>query len=197
MDTKEKIILAAIELYNSKGINATTRHIAEKISISAGNLHYHFKHTDDIIIELYNRLSAEFDQLMKSFDGFESINHEMLKSFSDQSFIISYKYRFILLNFVEIGKRVPFIQLSYQQLILRREVEFNNIFRKLVASGYFRSDVPDEVWNSLVKQFFIISDFWLSHNELVDRLDEQPAALAYSKLIGHVLFPYLSNPKGI
>ncbi|ETZ20921.1 TetR/AcrR family transcriptional regulator [Pedobacter sp. V48] len=194
MDTKEKILDAAILLYNSKGINMTTRHIAAHIDISPGNLHYHFKHTDDIVLELYNRLASEFDHLIKDFEQSGFVDQKSLKSFYFQSFSIGYKYRFILLNFVEIGKRVPSIQLAYRELVKRRKAEFGFIFRKLVSTGYFRSDLPDEIWESLGTSFFILGDFWLSHNELIDKFDEQEAAQAYSKLMEYTMLPFLSDP---
>ncbi|MGJ1381958.1 TetR/AcrR family transcriptional regulator [Sphingobacterium siyangense] len=50
MNTKEKIIVGALKLYNRDGIRTvTTRQIAQELNISAGNLHYHFKHTEDIM----------------------------------------------------------------------------------------------------------------------------------------------------
>jgi len=197
MGTKEKILNAAIEMYNSKGINITTRHIAAHISISPGNLHYHFKHTDDIVKELYNRLAIAFDCLIKDFAQSGVIDREGLKNFYLQSFSIGYKYRFILLNFVEIGKRVPSIQVAYRELVKRRKEEFGLIFHKLVLAGYFRSDLPNEIWESLGTSFFILGDFWLSHNELIDKLDEQEAAAAYSKLMEYTILPFLSDPNSM
>ncbi|SHE46684.1 TetR/AcrR family transcriptional regulator [Pedobacter caeni] len=196
MDTKEKILNGALELYNSKGINVSTRHIAAHISISPGNLHYHFKHTDDIVKELYNRLVAAFDELIKDFKQSGAIDRESLKSVYLQSFSIEYKYRFILLNFVEIGKRVPSIQAAYRELVKRRKAEFALIFRKMVSVGYFRSDLPNEIWESLATTFFILGDFWLSHNELIDKLKEYEAAVAYSKLMEYTILPLLADPNG-
>jgi len=196
MDTKEKILNAAIQMYNSKGINITTRHIAAHISISPGNLHYHFKHTDDIVKELYSRLAIAFDHLIRDFEQSKIIDQKSLKSFYLQSFSIGYQYRFILLNFVEIGKRVPAIQLAYCELVKRRKKEFGLIFRKLVSVGYFRSDLPDEIWESLGTSFFILGDFWFSHNELIDKMDEREAAAAYSKLMEYTILPFLADPDG-
>jgi len=62
MNTKEKILSKALELFNEKGYNnITTRHIAAELAISAGNLHYHFKHSEDIIKILFDELTLKMD----------------------------------------------------------------------------------------------------------------------------------------
>src|ERR1700743_3870451 len=117
MDTKARILKFALDLYNEKGIKATTRHIAADMGISAGNLHYHFKHTDDIITALWDQLSTEFDQLVSGLGQGKEISLDSLQSFSHQSFQTLYKYRFIFLHFVAIGTRIPAIRAHYRNLM--------------------------------------------------------------------------------
>jgi len=195
MDTKARILKAALDLYNEKGIEVTTRHIAATMNISAGNLHYHFKHTDDIIIALWDHLCKEFDQLVSGLGQVTKINPEILRSFYYQSFQTIYKYRFIFLHFVAIGIRIPAIRTHYKSLIQRREKEFKAIFHILIQNGVFRNDIPESVWSSLIRQIFIVSDFWLSSNELIDRLRGKAAVAAFTGQIESMLFPYLSKPK--
>ncbi|WP_343673976.1 TetR/AcrR family transcriptional regulator [Chitinophaga sp.] len=187
MDTKEKILAAALALYNEKGISATTRHIAASMAISPGNLHYHFKHTDDIILELYSRLAAEMDQLVLELGNGD------VKHFIQASFLVVYKYRFIFLNFVEIAAEIPSIQQHYFQLFKRRGKEFKRIFKILVQQGYFRDDIPDAVWTALVNQVFIVGDFWLSNNELTRQLEGKEAATAFYKQMDAMLYPYRAD----
>ena len=52
--TKEKIIETSINLFNEKGcLNTSTRHIADELGISVGNLYYHFKNKEDILIDIF------------------------------------------------------------------------------------------------------------------------------------------------
>jgi AcrR family transcriptional regulator len=194
MKTKEKILQAALRLYNSKGIySITSRHIAASLKISPGNLHYHFKHTDEITKTLYDRLSAEFDGLMSQMEPIEAINMDTINDFSVRSFKLIYKYRFIFLHFVEIGWRIPVVRRDYYNLTKRRTKEFLTIFRQLVKNGTFRSDLPVNVWPALVTQIFVVGDFWLSNNELTNKFTGSEAVSHYSKTFHMMFLPYLAK----
>jgi len=191
METKEKILAAALKLYNQNGINTTTRHIAESMDISAGNLHYHFKQTNDIIIILYERLASEFDGLMVNLVAAQTQGIEPFYSFMERSFDVVYKYRFFFLNFVELSIRIPAIQKSYEQITERRKVEFKIIFRDLVKQGIFRNDIPEDIWDALIKQIFIVGDFWLSNNALTSRFKGKQAASNFIQTTEAMIYPYL------
>lgn len=193
MQTKDRILEAALRLYNEGGVNVvTTRHIAASLQMSPGNLHYHFKHTDDIIKTLYDALSAEFDQLSLQAQQLVIVNLQSISIFTGKSLEVFYKYRFIFLGFVDIAIRIPAIKKDYEQLNLRRQKEFKLIFKNLVKSGVFRSDIPDAVWSALVTQIFIVGDFWLSNNELTKQLRGHAAIRHYKKLFDAMFFPYLA-----
>ncbi len=192
MDTKERILQTALSLYNRRGIHSiTSRHIAAELGISPGNLHYHFKHTEDIIEGLYQELSGHFDVLMSSMETTTEMNLERLTNFIDQSLELSYTYRFIFLHMVEIGLRIPTIRNQYYAMTQRREKEFLTLFQRSKASGIFRDDIPDAVWVSLVTQIFIVGDFWLSNNEMTRRLKGNKAIAHYREVILHLFVPYL------
>ena len=197
MDTKARILKAALQVYNQKGIDVvTTRHIAASISISPGNLHYHFKHTDDIITALYARLAAGFDQEMKKIGSGGHIDMDRILDLAACSFKLMDHYRFIFLHFVEIAARIPAIGANYRQLMAGRTKEFVKLFRQLVRNGTFRADLKSTVWPALVKQLFIVADFWLSHNELTSRLRGREAEFAYRDTFKILFLPFLKPHSG-
>ena len=60
MKTKDKIIVASIELFNKHGVqNVPVNRIAAELGISPGNLNYHFKSKDAILGSIFPLIEAE------------------------------------------------------------------------------------------------------------------------------------------
>lgn len=54
MKTKDRIVLAALDLFNDQGErNVSTNHIAAALNMSPGNLYYHFRNKSDIVYEIF------------------------------------------------------------------------------------------------------------------------------------------------
>lgn len=59
MSTKQRILDAALQLFNEQGERGvTTNHIAAHLEISPGNLYYHFKNKQAIIFDLFLRYES-------------------------------------------------------------------------------------------------------------------------------------------
>lgn len=62
MKTRERILTAALELFNQQGERkVTTNHIAAHLGMSPGNLYYHFKNKQEIIYELFLNYEERVD----------------------------------------------------------------------------------------------------------------------------------------
>lgn len=62
MKTRDRILAAALELFNQQGERkVTTNHIAAHLDMSPGNLYYHFKNKQEIIFELFLGYEARVD----------------------------------------------------------------------------------------------------------------------------------------
>ena len=60
MKTKDKILQVALDLFNESNTQAaTTNHIAKAMGISPGNLHYHYKNREEIVLKLYEKMKSE------------------------------------------------------------------------------------------------------------------------------------------
>jgi AcrR family transcriptional regulator len=60
-DTKSRILDTALALFNERGsAGVTTNHVAEALSISPGNLYYHYRNKAEIIRALFARIMAEW-----------------------------------------------------------------------------------------------------------------------------------------
>lgn len=194
MGTKEKILVKALELYNEKGYNTiTTRHIAAELSISPGNLHYHFKHSEDIIKILFSELIVKMDELL---NGMKKKENKVLKDLYDFTFStceIFYSYRFIFVNFVDILNNIPEIKAQYEGINFSRKEEFYFIFSGLQKNNIFRENVPEFITDCLTEQIFIIADNWLTHNRLISKFDKEKAIHHYTLLQMNLFYPFLNE----
>ena len=91
MKTKDRILVTALELFNEIGSQAaTTNHIAKKMGISPGNLHYHYDNREEIILMLYiqmrDQLVLPVSELPKTIA--ELVEHQKL------ILTVSWEYRF-------------------------------------------------------------------------------------------------------
>ncbi|WP_353149200.1 TetR/AcrR family transcriptional regulator [Chryseobacterium sp.] len=194
MKTKEKILSKALELFNEKGYNTiTTRHIAAELNISAGNLHYHFRHSEDIIKILFSALTLEMDEQMKKMkkNGYKTL--EDLYQFTFSTFEVFYSYRFIFMNFVDILKKIPELETRYEAINTGRKEEFQEIFSDFQKNNILRDDIPDFIMDSLTAQVFMIADNWLTHNRLISKLRKKEAIKHYTLLQMNLFYPLLTT----
>ena len=194
MKTKDKILSKALELFNDKGYNnITTRHIAAELNISAGNLHYHFRHSEDIIKILFSELTLKMDELLNHMKKKEHKTLEDLYQFTFSTCEIFYAYRFIFISFIDIMNQIPEIESRYEDINFSRKEEFQLIFSDLQKSHIFQKDVPRFIVDCLTEQIFIIADNWLTHNRLILKLSPKEAIQHYTLLQMNLFYPLLNK----
>ncbi|MCS3531450.1 TetR/AcrR family transcriptional regulator [Chryseobacterium sp. JUb7] len=194
MKTKEKILITALRLFNDKGYHAvTTRHIATELSMSPGNLHYHFKHSEDLVKHLFNDLKVKMDHLLENLKNIEYKDLETLYHYIISTFEILYSYRFIFLNFVDILRQIPEIESQYKNLNISRKEEFQSIFSDFQKNKIFKENIPIFILDSLVTQIFIIGDNWIAYNSLTLKLNKEKALQQYSVIFLNLFYPWLND----
>ena len=66
MNTKEKIIYEALNLFSTKGFDAiSVRDIAKAVGIKASSLYNHFKNKQDIFDTIIEKYSAHINKLLE------------------------------------------------------------------------------------------------------------------------------------
>ncbi len=161
MKTRDKIVHAALELFNQHGErNITTNHIADYIEISPGNLYYHFRNKQEIVREIFALYSAELLERFTPLKGSkESLT--MLKSYLDSIFTLMWKYRFFYANLPEIFSRDELLHEQYTNVqdILRGNLIA--IMQEFVALKLL--EVDRQQLKSLVCTLHLIACSWLSY----------------------------------
>ncbi|MDR2236344.1 MAG: TetR/AcrR family transcriptional regulator [Chryseobacterium sp.] len=194
MKTRDKILQKALQLFNEKGYNnITTRHIAAELNISPGNLHYHFKHSEDIVKILFSDLILKMDEVLNGMKKEENRTLEDLYQFTWSTYEIFYSFRFIFMNFVDILKEIPEVESQYESVNFSRREEFHMIFKGLQEGGVFKKNIPDFILNSLTTQIFIIADNWITHNSLAYKLEKEEAIPFYALIQMNLFYPLLNE----
>ena len=196
MKTKEKILETALLLFNKEGTDViTTRHIATALNISHGNLCYHYPKKEEIIKELYDQLVLELDHSIGTITNNEISMAFIYKSIKN-TFSIQLKYKFVLIEFVKVIRLIPEIGIHFKALYLKRREQFLLIISILEKEGYLRERIFLEQRESIIRQFYIVGDFWLSEAEILFEGSDEEKLNHYSMLGMHFFYPYLSE-KGL
>jgi AcrR family transcriptional regulator len=193
MTTKEKIVETAKELFNQHGVEAVTvRHIAKELAISHGNLCYHFPRKEDIIVALYNRVVEGMSEQIALWKP-DKISLAMVLEAMRVSFALQYDYKFLMVDFVNIMRRIPEIQEHFRQIFVLRKQQFAAVLKLLQQHGTLRKDISDEQYEYLTSITYIIGDFWMSEGEILYMGREEDKLMFYSKLACSLLVPYLTK----
>lgn len=151
--TKEKIIETSIKLFNEKGcLNTSTRHIADELGISVGNLYYHFKNKEEIVIEIYEIFSKKLSSHIhfSILDEDEVFNFE---KFINDYFIWETEFKFLRVEISYIYKSFPKVKLALENLLEYRNRQLFYLYKHQQKYGYMK-----ELDDTELK--FTISNIW-------------------------------------
>ena len=195
--TKEKILRAARELFNEQGVEAVTvRHIAARIGISHGNLCYHFPRKEDIIMALYQGVVEGMSREIEGWrnrSGAESSPLALVLQTITVSYALQYENRFLMIDFVNIMRRIPEIRTHFRAVFLLRKEQFTRELLHLRDEGYLRDDLADADYENLALHAYQMGDFWLSEAEILFDGEESRKLTTYTALACSMLVPYLSE----
>ncbi len=161
MKTRDKIIQASIELFNEHGErNVTTNHIAAHLGISPGNLYYHFRNKEDIILSIYDEYARNL--LLETFPKVspEIKSLDAIIMYMDAVFQMMMKFRFFYSNLPVLLDKNPNLREKYvevQQSIAERVSQLLLSLRETNIIDFDDSELPD-----IVSILRLVNTFWLS-----------------------------------
>lgn len=192
MKTKEKILSKSLELFNDKGLTEITlRKIALELGISQGNLNYHFARREDILYALYLNLVEEINVVFLS-SGEKELDLNFMFELGSVIFESFYKYRFLMLDFVQVMRENPKIKAHYIELSKQRKQQFLVMFELLEAKGVLKPQAYEGQYDSLYIRLSIMSDFWVAsafttHQKVTEQIKQE-----YLGIINASIYPYLT-----
>lgn len=190
--TEEKIVEAALELFNSEGVgNTTLRAIAQQVGISQGNLNYHYKTKSELVEQLYFDLVDKMNQYMRLLVS-GTMDLEFLFTTSKASMSLMYDYRFLLKDSLQVMRLSDKIRTHYMELQKRRRDEFSQLFEKLWQMDLIRNPEYDGEYLELHDKMNIVGDHWISTQELLNPELDKPVEY-YHRLLFSMIYPYLTR----
>lgn len=112
-NTREKIMMTAIEMFNEKSsTNVSTVQLANELKMSPGNLYYYFNNKEHIIRDIWLELiSPKLGDLFYE-DGLENDLDKLMVHFTNLS-QLTYEYRFFYLDLPTLLQNDPEIRKVY------------------------------------------------------------------------------------
>ncbi len=168
--TKKKILNKALTLFNEKGLpNVKLQNIADACDISVGNLAYHFKFKEDLIITIADQISAELSPIFAEDNEFPS-----LLDFDNQLSIyhsLINKYVFFFLDVVELERTLPAI---HKQRVLNIDMMIDQIHQwiiKNVDKGVFKKEIHFDQYTHTAHAIWMLISFWMTKKKVLSKSD--------------------------
>jgi AcrR family transcriptional regulator len=160
-DTKTRILDAALALFNERGTaTVTTNHIAEALSMSPGNLYYHFRNKAEIVRALFARITAEWGTNYAVPPG-TMPNIQTMEGMVAGNFEIQARYRFFFRDLTLLLNADAELAAAYRA---NREAGIGNtkFLLNLFAEAGVMTPISDaQALDDVVQLLWLVGDFWL------------------------------------
>lgn len=188
-ETKSRILAAAVSLFNEKGmVNVRLQHISDFTIISLGNITYHFKTKDDIVLAIWDTIKEEQKQLLAEFKTlplFEDIDR-----YIQAQFLLQRKYLFFYLDMLEVVRAYPEISKLHRKHIIWQESQLINVFNFNIARGAFLK-FEESQYKILAENWMALSESWLSRQNI--KGEDKSNYKSYNLSMWSLLRPYMTE----
>ncbi|MCH1920335.1 TetR/AcrR family transcriptional regulator [Shewanella sp. A3A] len=161
MKTRDRIIQASLQLFNEHGERSTTtNHIAAHLGMSPGNLYYHFRNKEDIILSIFQQYEQHLESAFQPYND-EPLNIELLIKYFDAIFYALWQFRFIYTNLADILSRDEALKTRYLQVQTRLQNHVCELLTQLCNDGFLQiepANIP-----ALADTVKMLVSFWISY----------------------------------
>ena len=164
MKTRDKIILASLELFNEQGErNVTTNHIAADLSMSPGNLYYHFRNKSDIIYEIFIQYELLVDHYLQIPED-RPLNLTDLVYYLESVFDGLWGYRFFHRDLEFLLGSDERLRKDYREFTVRCLDAIKKILKGLQRGldGVLK-DLDDEHIESMALNVWLVVTNWMAY----------------------------------
>lgn len=161
MKTRDKIILASLELFNDAGErNVTTNHIAAHMGISPGNLYYHFRNKGEIIYEIFREYRGRVEATLR-VDPECPLNVQDKLFFLEAIFDGLWHYRFFHRDLEYLLDTDPRLRQDYREFTRSCLRAVENILVALQRGGVLQEHTESERHAMALNVWLVVTN-WMA-----------------------------------
>lgn len=192
-DTPQRILDRAVELFNEHGVKAVSlNRIAESLDMSPGNLHYHFRTKDDVILAIFERIKADPSQVSAVDSDSPTLAH--IRWMFERYSSLVWRYRFFFRELSALTEEIPLVRQRYFENRRERIAALERFFEKLIEVGVMVRPKPPTTVSMLVALSWMVSDHWLFYlGAEHERFDKHLIDTGFDMVMA-IFQPYLAAP---
>ena len=194
--TAERILEVTLDLFNRFGEpNVSTTLISAELSISPGNLYYHYPAKEELINSLFNRFEAALNELLNASDGVRDVEDAWF--FMHSLFELIWQHRFLYRDLNDLLSNNRRLETHFQ-LVLKNKTRAV----KALLDGMSRSaalSIDSREVEATATSMVVVLTYWLSFEYVRDPRHALEAANAQAALLRgahhvlNLLVPYLET----
>ncbi|MGV1754409.1 TetR/AcrR family transcriptional regulator [Agrobacterium sp. CG674] len=171
LSTRDRILEASLALLNEKGPDrVTTAEIARTVGINEGNLYYHFKTKEALLVALFQQLEADAIAFSSAIGGNEITEAAAYAAFMRDWFSIVWTHRYMFRDLPGIMANAPSLKEPIRVL--------SGSIRLAVQAGITQMrevgliDIPEGDTAALLANVWIVSTYWAVYLSLQEGIED-------------------------
>ena len=194
--TAERILEVTLELFNRFGEpNVSTTLISSELSISPGNLYYHYPAKDELINSLFDRYEKSLGELLSASDGVRNVEDAWF--FMHTLFELIWQYRFLYRDLNDLLSKNRRLETHFQSVLKNKTRSVKALLDGMSRAGSVSIDSREV--EATATSMVVVLTYWLSFEYVRDprkALEPENAQAALLRGAHHVLnllVPYLEQ----
>ncbi|MEO8247985.1 MAG: TetR/AcrR family transcriptional regulator [Burkholderiales bacterium] len=192
--TAERILEVTLELFNRFGEpNVSTTLISAELSISPGNLYYHYPAKEELINSLYNRYEAALFELLAASDDVRDVEDAWF--FLHSLFELIWEYRFLYRDLNDLLSNNRRLETHFQTVLKNKTRAARALLEGMDRAGNLA--IAARAAPAVATSMVVVLTYWLSYEYVSNprhALEPESAQQALLRGALHVLgllAPYL------
>lgn len=191
--TRDRILVAALALFNQKGPDrVTTAEIARTVHINEGNLYYHFRTKEALILALFAQFEGEAGGLVQRAGKSPSDEPRTYSDFLKEWFSLAWNYRFFFRDLLGLAAAMPALKEPIIIVSSQIHLAVEGLVHQMVEERLVV--VPQHDMASLLANVWIVSTYWAVYLGIQKGIDHlEPGHLDWGlNQVSSLFRPYLT-----